>query len=146
MAIESNEDQFHPAAAIFRTVGKDCCAFFDTRMYINVISLTLLVHTIQVLDEITEENNSFQRDITRLRPILEHMQKVDILQKNGGLISTVQLNQGKIVLEQDDDDDEEERLVIPINSSPELHLGNLGRDRGDYVGRKCRRFLGVQHW
>ena len=44
--------------------------------------------------------------------------------KNGELISTVQLNQGTIELDQDQDD-EEERLVIPLKSSPELHLGNL---------------------
>ena len=65
--------------------------------------------TIKVLDKITEENNSFQKDITRLRPILDNVQKVDIMLKSGELMSTVQLNQGTIELDQDQDDDEEER-------------------------------------
>lgn len=64
------------------------------------------VHTIKVLDEITEENNSFQKDITRLRPILDNVQKVDIMLKSGELMSTVQLNQGTIELDQDDDEEE----------------------------------------
>lgn len=68
--------------------------------------------------------------------------KVDIMLKSGELMSTVQLNQGTIELDQDQDD-EEERLVIPIKSSPELHLGNLdsgievimsGESVGDFTG------------
>ena len=72
-----------------------------------LISLSLcFVHTIKVLDEITQENNSFQKDITCLRPILDHVQKVDIMLKSGELMSTVQLNQGTIELDKDDDEEE----------------------------------------
>ena len=63
------------------------------QIHISHINLSLcFVHTIKVLDEITEENNSFQKDITRLRPILDNVQKVDIMLKSGELMSTVQLN------------------------------------------------------
>ena len=105
-----------------------------------LINLSLcFVHTIKVLDEITEENNSFQKDITRLRPILDNVQKVDIMLKSGELMSTVQLNQGTIELDQDDD--EEERLVIPIFSC-EVPLDDLrfsqvimsGESVGDFTG------------
>lgn len=76
-------------------------------IHISHINLSLcFVHTIKVLDEITEENNSFQKDITRLRPILDNVQKVDIMLKSGELMSTVQLNQGTIELDQDDDEEE----------------------------------------
>ena len=52
MAANAKGLEMHPAAAIFRTV---------------------------LLNEISEENGSLMKDVERLQPLLNHLQKVEVI-------------------------------------------------------------------
>ena len=123
MATHANDEseRLHPAAAVFRSV---------------------------ILGEISSENKRLDKDVARLQPLLNHMQKVEVTATVGGgglpipvpggdgtqfeappvvneIISTVKLSEGAIV---------GNMFSLPITSSQELLLnyvrwywGNHGR-------------------
>ena len=101
-----------------------------------------------IAGEINAEKESLKQDVERLQPLLDHIQKVEVMgtvddgpiesndvNRNGTvfrevsrdyrIISTVKLSQGTIV-EDANDFHVGERLVIPIESTHDLLLKNLG--------------------
>jgi len=111
------KEQLHPGAAVFRTV---------------------------LLNEISEETESLRKNVARLQPLLDTLQKIEVTATVGGgemnitdgnfqmspsiieTISTLKLSQGKVQVSPSGED----MLVLPILPSKELSLKHFGLNGG----------------